>query len=344
MDSALKAECACVRADALDAFVAATDELIAKSLAVSEVAQIARLELRSREMLLAKWSIRSAQAADTAGRIVANGGTLASASKAATAAMAKWKGDVSGPYTRNVAMAYRLARVAGHKRATGKYKKPLHYAIQERLVEKAKKPTAQIKFDLVDVKAVQALQKQEMIWVGGVYDGVAPVVRDALKPAILAGLSDADAGKRVAEALRTGLKGIAVPDGFNGSASKYFEGLAANAITNARVQGQLISFSKLSITQYEIVNPMDDRTTLICREMNGQVFYVKDAMAQIADIQDADSPEEYKKAHPWVSASKIIGLKSSGYGALVKAGQCFPPYHFACRSTVDISESSSTLG
>lgn len=343
MDQAtLKAECACVRADALDNLLEVADALVIKALAVPEVAQIARLEVRSRDILQVKWVARATQASETAGRAVANGATLSSALSQADKIMSSWKQDVTAPYLRNVASAYQLARIAGHKRVKGKLKS-LQYSVVERLVEKASKnPTAVVRFDLLDQKAVKALQEQELMWIGSVYDGIAPTVRGGVKPALLAGLSKSEAGKMVSDALAKALKDVAIPDGFKGSSAKYFEGLAANAITNARVAGQIGSFSRLGVTKYEVVNPMDDRTTLICREMNGQVFYVSDAMSQLGDMQAASTPDQYKSAHPWLSLSKIQSLKSSGRGALTKAGQCFPPYHFECRSTVDISEVSAS--
>lgn len=342
--AAIQAECACAQADFLDAFLEASDEAVAKALAVSEVAQIARLELRSRQMLQVKWAARATQASETAGRVVATGGTLKAAFGAADKVMARWKQDVTAPYLRNIGNAYKLARIAGHKRAIGKYKASLQYPAMERVTEKAKKkPFVSVSFDLVDEKAVKALQEQELMWIGGVYDGIAPTIREALDPALIAGLDRAAAGKLVADAIARSLEDVSVPDSFAGSSASYFEGLAANSMTTARVSGQLGSFSRLGIVRYEIVNPMDNRTTLLCQELNGTVFYVKDGMDQLADVQAASTPTQYKSAHPWLSLSQVKSLKSKGTKAMAAAGLSFPPYHWCCRSTVDVAESSTTL-
>ena len=343
VSSALAAECACGRVDTLDSFLRESDVLVAKALALSEVAQIARIERRAREALLAKWNVRAQQAAKTAGAVVSGGGSLLAAYKATDVVMNRWASDVSTIHKRNLEDVYRLARRAGHKKATGQTKASLRYDVinfQQVIGTQKAKKTVALAFDLADENAIDSLQTQELMWIGETYTGVAATVRSAVEPKLLLGLSPKKAGELVSSAVEDKLKVFSIPGGFNGSSSKYFEGLAANAITNSRVQGQLGSFARLGVTRYEIVNPMDDRTSIICQHMNGQVFEVQDAVNMLSKLRDAETPEEYKKIHPWLSESKFAKVFSRGSGALGKAGQLFPPYHFRCRSTVDISSDS----
>jgi SPP1 gp7 family putative phage head morphogenesis protein len=161
---------------------------------------------------------------------------------------------------------------------------------------------------------------------------------------MIKGIGHDKAAKIIRDAVSKTLGKVVVPDGFSGSDAKYFEGIAANVSTNARVRGQIRSFSDIGITKYEIVNPMDSRTTPICRTMNGKVFEVKEANKQIARTAEAKTPADVKTAHPWLGAEKVKSIFSKGgTKGLAKAGLALPPYHFRCRSTVDVSTESMSF-
>lgn len=358
--SALECECCSRETDLLYEVLKASDEAVAKALMVSEVARIAKAEVRIREFLLQKWRIRSLQAADAAGRVVASGGTLASAAKAVDKTMARWQQDVVRQFTAHIGEVYRLARIAGHKKATGRSKASLQYHTPNFTLEletkKAAKPkptttfagtvalTPLPKFDVLDKRAVATMGRQQVMWLGTHYSSnVAPVVRNAVKPAMVAGLGRVEAGKRVREEVAEKLRVFSAPTGFRGTDAKYFEGLAANVTTLARVRGQLESFARVGVTTYRIVNPMDSRTSQVCIQMNGQTFTVKEGMDQIGRLDKATTPDQVRAAHPWGSAAQVKELIGRGGGALGKAGFAFPPYHFRCRSTVDIEDSMSKV-
>lgn len=338
--------CACCKLDVVDAYVRESDRLVSKALGISEVAQIARIETRARRALTAKWELRASQAARSAGAVYAGGGSLAAALAAADKAMKAWQGDVSASYAQSLEDTYKLARKAGHKKATGVYTGSLQYTIGETATTKAKPKSGsaggsvKLAFDITDERAIDKLQKQELWWIGDTYKGVAPTIRDAVQPKVLAGLGRKEGGALVQAAVEERLKDFRIPDGFHGPAAGYFEGLAANAVTQARVTGQLGSFGRLGVTTYTIVNPMDSRTSDICAELNGTEFKVADAEAQLATLGKAKTPDAYKAAKPWLSGAKISALASKGSGALASAGQLFPPFHFRCRSTVDVAHES----
>ena len=334
----MSARLVCCRFDVLDELLRAGDASIAKAFKVSELGQIARIEDRTRRALDAKWTARANEASAAARGKVSAGKPLAEAFDAVDAEMKQWADDVETGYKQNLSDVYRLARTAGWKRATGKLN-TLSY--QVRPVEKASKgPSLEGGLDLVDLKALESLHKQEMMWIGNTYKGVAPTIRNAVEDKMLQGLSKEAAGKMVGDAVRDRLTDWRIPKGYNGTAKSYFEGVAANAVTNARVQGQLRSFGRLGVTTYTIVNPMDARTSPICEELNGTTFKVADAESQLAKLGKAQTPEQYQKIKPWLSEDKILKLAAKGAGALGKAGQLFPPFHFRCRSTVDIAEES----
>lgn len=350
----LACECCTQKLDLLHDVIKLSDVSIAKALMISEVAQIARAEMRMRDYLLGTWRVRAGEAADRAAAVVSGGGSLATAYGAVDKVMGKWANQVEARAKKDLENVYYLARRAGWKKATGKTKASLQYVVPnltdeleasgESVIKAKRKVEVLPSFDLLDEKAVSDLQADQMLWIGRHYGvNLRDAVRQAVEPGMIAGIGHDKAGKVVREAVANTLGKVVVPEGFSGSDAKYFEGIAANVSTNARVRGQIRSFSDIGITKYEIVNPMDRRTTPICRTMNGKVFEVRDAEKQIARSAAAKTPADVKTAHPWLSADKVASIASGGRKGLVKAGLALPPYHFRCRSTVDVSTESMSF-
>jgi hypothetical protein len=343
---AAKATCECLRFDALDHYLREADALVSKAVSVSEVAQIARIEVRMRKALLVKWTARASEASVSAGAVYKSSGSLKGAFAACDKAMNKWDDDVRANYAQSLSDVYKLARRAAHNKATGKSKASLQYVVPGIVVAKAApksggaKGSVHFSFDVVDERAIEKLGKQELWWIGDAYKNVAPTIREAVEPKVVGGMSRKVGGDLVAKLIQERLADFRIPNGFKGSSERYFEGLAANAVTAARVGGQLGSFIKLGVTSYELVNPMDSRTSDICNELNGTVFQVADAGAQLEKLGKAQTPDQFKAIKPWLSLDKISSLVSRGAGALSKAGQMFPPFHFRCRTTVDVSTES----
>lgn len=353
----LECECCSKQIDILHDVISVSDEAVAKALMISEVAQIAKIESNMREYLTQKWRLRADQSAKKAGAIYSSSKNLKASFAAVDNVMEKWDEEVSTRFGKDIENIYKLARDAGWKKANGQTSASLQYTVpnfteelesEKSPVRKAKKRVAEVKpsLDLYDEQAIIQLQDDQMIWVGVHYSkNVRDSVRNSVSPSMLEGVSSYEAGKRVEEALRKQLRKVTVPGGFNGSDAKYFEGLAANTATNGRVRGQLRSFADVGVTRYEIVNPMDDRTSRICEYLNGMVFTIQEGLAQLERVSGATNPDHIKKYHPWVTASqarKIAG--QGGTRALAKAGLSWPPYHFRCRTTIDISTESVSFG
>lgn len=353
---ALKYDCQCAHIDVTTAFLAVSDELVAKALVISEVAQIARSEMRARTLLTNLWRVRADQSAKAAQKVIAGGGKLSVALKAVDAVMERFPKDAQRGFTQEMANSYRLARIAGWKKASGRSTASLSYMIadftqqiaegKEKVRKATKKPktTALPHFGLVDRRAIAALQTDQMIWVGNFYNKqLRTAIRETIKPALLEGLGRRDAGVKLREMLESGFRHISVPNGFRGTDAQYFEGLAANTITTARVRGQIASFSELEVARFEINNPDDERTSEICQHMLGKQFEVSTAVDQIAKVSGSTNPADVRAAAPWLSYSKLLEISPKAHQVsdsdmkrLVAAGFVLPPYHFKCRSTVDI--------
>lgn len=328
----------------------AADALIAKAAKISQIAQIARIEVKLRELALKKWNQRQLQAEKTAVALFKQGKSATAISSAVRKIMNKWADDVARRFMTDIATVYRLAREAAFNKAAGRTKGSLGYDTTNlhTAVHKAKKVPADVNasFDLVDEAAVKALQEDQLFWIGEHYDkNVAESIRDVSSKTIVeAGASRSAAAKKMAERIRDTLSHVRTPGRFNGSAAQYFEGLVANAVTNARAQGQIRSFRELEVERYEIVNPSDHRTCPVCSHMNGKTFTVSQGVSQMDADMKAKKPGDVKSTHPWLSPSRLKAIspkagKSSAKdsAALAKAGLALPPYHFRCRCGIDIA-------
>lgn len=326
--------------DALYAGLCLADELVAKALKVKELARIARAEKRLREYLTASWKSRVTTAVSKGVAAASAGKTASKIERAVANAMAPWEDTAITTLNRTTASIYKLGRQAGWRKGSGATKASLRY---ESEVHKAADPFPG--FDVYDENAVDALDNFNMFWVSGHYSrtvsaAISEVVRDAL---VKSGGDLKEAGRLIREALERELGKVKLPGGFTGSADAYFEGLAANAATVARVYGQLRSFEQAGVRELEIVNPMDSHTSEFCEHMNGKVFTVEQARAQIDEELAATSPAAFKKAHPWVTVDELrdISPKAGNAGdadaaALAAAGIGLPPYHWRCRTTIDV--------
>lgn len=322
-----------------------SDALVAKAAGLSEVAQIARLEARSREYLGVHWRALSQQATAGAATRAAKGASAGDVAKFVDKTMARWAPTVSKTFAANMSTIYRLAFTAGGKKAIGAFKGSLQYDGQD-LVAKAKpKPAIAPSFSLEDKDVVAALEERNIFWLGEHYgENVSAGIAAASRNTLVAGLPRREAQAAIKRVMAEELGKVATPEGYTGTAASYFEGVAANAATVARSFGQMSSFAAAGITKYVIVNPLDERTCPVCGHMEGKEFFVKDGTGQIEDELSASSPEEVKAKHPWLSAGALLKISPkpgkvgrSDAKRLAGAGLSLPPYHFRCRCVPDIA-------
>lgn len=331
----------------------ALDALICKALEVDEVAQIASAEERLRTFAIDRWEALSKQAIAKAEQLTLDGAGAEAIEAGVNQIMLQWAFDVAPSFVKELDSVYRLARVAGFKKAKGFTTAPLTYDTPKvEQVQKATDAEFQVVFDVVDDAAVEAMQSDNLFWVGEHYGkNVSAAVGDTASATLIqAGASRKEAADAMVKAMTSALGSLHVPGGYTGSARGYIEGLVANAMTTARVQGQVRSFQNVGITTYEIANPEDERTCPICSHMAGKVFTVKSAANQIDLQQTASTPDEVKTLQPWLTEAEMKDISpEAGFTtvadstALANAGFNLPPFHFRCRCTVDVSEQSESF-
>ncbi|MBI4972933.1 MAG: hypothetical protein HZC16_03845 [Candidatus Omnitrophica bacterium] len=121
----------------------------------------------------------------------------------------------------------------------------------------------------------------------------------------------------------------------------YWEVVASQVLNNARSYASLNLYNEAQIREFEICAVGDERTSAICRFLDGKMLSVEMALSRLSKYDEARSIDDVKSVVPWLTASvdgmkigeKILSENMSG-----KDLQCYgvnaPPYHAKCRTTV----------
>jgi len=333
----------------------AVDELVAKTIGISEVAQIARIELLLRQYLDTTWNKRVRTAVDRASSLARRLKPAKDISKVVEREMLKWTRDVVPRVEKDTKHIYQLARKAGWRKANRETTALLSYSAPSfSELKKAKRRFAQLlpTFDLVDESAVKAIAEQQIFWVGKHYSKnlSESIAKTAKETMIEAGTDQVAAGKLMSERIKDELSHVRTPGGFHGTSRQYFEGLAANAATVGRTHGQMRSFIDLGVTKYYINATVDRRTCEVCLHMDGKVFAIDHGSRQLNAELGAKTPQDIKSVHPWTNLSRLQAVSPKAgpvgpddAGKLADAGFSLPPFHYRCRCTVDVSTEAASF-
>lgn len=106
---------------------------------------------------------------------------------------------------------------------------------------------------------------------------------------------------------------------------------AFGMLHEARVRG---------FTRYRLDATLDERTTDICREMDGRTFTVEESYVRTQHILGLSNPNDIKQAAPFPDIEKIRGKSDDELRAM---GHTVPPFHFLCRTVVTLIESDQVV-
>jgi hypothetical protein len=217
--------------------------------------------------------------------------------------------------------------------------------------EAAKEVRVGFNFSAVDQKAVDAVAGHQKFWIGSFFDEhLSQRIREVSNDVLLnQGLSYREAGPILRDAIRQEF-GLGMLPGMSqfapelharyaGNPDLYFQQVASVSGHQSRVIARITQFAEAGVVMFQLINPMDERTSPICRELNGTVFSIDYGTEQIKAIVAADTPDAVKEAAPWLSAKdikSIIGdsLRGSPEAARKLAGRniVLPPFHPRCRT------------
>ena len=325
---------------------------IERQAAIPEFVTISGLEDRYRRALLAEWK----QASQRAIAVV-----LRALRAQQEEALGAWAGqvpellvdafreqgwpstDLQGMSREVISTVYHLSADVIARRVAGE-EPPILGSLKA--VQKAD-PEIAATFGTVDEDALTWLGDSQVFWLRRHFD---PATIEEIRMAgalSLSGLTQ----KEAADALRKWAEKAFGVGAFSGLSEDYFEGVAVNAATTARVSGSLLQMRSLGVTTYEYVAILDERTSDICKALDGKRFSVTAAADRIEDMVTGPvDPQAIRSLHKW--EPRKFGTILEAQGVDLKPGQAltaaqsqtvmrngfaFPPQHFRCRSTVDIS-------
>lgn len=195
--------------------------------------------------------------------------------------------------------------------------------------------------NLQDSAALDIMNKHTVYWIGNAYS---EILSADIESIVATALKDGLGREEVARNLRD-LLTFQVGE----RPDHYWRLLAGVVMNRSRNLGSVSGMVEAGVTVYEVFNPLDERTSDICRYMNGKTFHVSDLVKHRDAILSAKSPEEIKAIAPWHRVREKGGKYEINLGGSWKAmpgdskslgrlGLYLPPYHGNCRSSVIATE------
>lgn len=177
-------------------------------------------------------------------------------------------------------------------------------------------------FSVMDRNATEILGKHNLFWCRNYYS-------DNLQAVIDNQLNEYFTSKRTIHDIAGDLSAqLSKIDRRN--TPRYFQGLAEHVTNRVRELGKVSGFEKGKITHYRIVAKIDERTSKICRKLNGTKIPVKNSIEFRDKILSLKSPAEIKEFAPWVRETSVDRIDTSK----LPLGLALPPYHYFCRTQV----------
>lgn len=226
-------------------------------------------------------------------------------------------------------------------------------------------------FDVVDQKVIDHAAQSQALFVRNEYGkrevAASQRAREIVSAGLESGLDRHDIGKRLAPAMSL----LSV-----NRAPSYWENVASIHGARSRTWGSLSAFTEAGITEYEIVETMDEVTCSSCRLMHHRVFSTASAASRYQQVAESDDPEAVADFQPFLGIARnketgeeavyfkrggqrraVAQVVESGFGQVDKpgkyanvmgrggmeaAGISAPPFHGRCRGTLVASEKGLT--
>ncbi len=227
-------------------------------------------------------------------------------------------------------------------------------------------------FNVLDQRVVDAARRSQAHYIRNEYGRREERASEVAREIVASGLEKGFDRYAIAEDLEEAMTAIGV------QRSRGYYGLIASVFAGrARTWGQIAAFEEAAIEHMEWLSMLDERTSDVCRYLDGKTFPVAAAKHRYEEVAASPDPEAVAELQPWVSAGKtddgstalfykqggkkhrVAKVERSGLGvkddrgdfsggasvdALVKAGITSPPAHAHCRSLlVPASGTGSTV-
>jgi hypothetical protein len=222
-------------------------------------------------------------------------------------------------------------------------------------------PSVQTSLSLPNRAAVQQIGTQSGFFLRDALGRRSAALTEQGRRIVAAGLEQGLGRVDIAGQLRAQLPGLWAAKG-----DSYSIAVASVATQRARVTTEIHSYQEAGIEQLVIVSVLDERTTIQCRLLDGQVLSVSGCMAHLNQVAAIENPEDIYTANPFLeikrdadtgarymqtrTGTQFAEVLRSGFGVAddrglgryLKAGNGMlaanvgpPPYHFRCRTTTE---------
>lgn len=192
-------------------------------------------------------------------------------------------------------------------------------------------------YGLQDASLATTLQQQNLFWIGQHFGtDIQADFTQSLHQALDQGFTR----DQLADLLKTQFQDLGQ------KSQAYWQGLAEHTALRIREFGRLSGYEKAGARYYRLVNPMDDRTSEICRVLVGMgKIYPLDTALEVRDnlmaidvqAEGLETAREHIKAlAPWVKDSDIVRDPDGNPTGVSGAHTPFPPFHWKCRTVTEI--------
>lgn len=209
-----------------------------------------------------------------------------------------------------------------------------------------------------DQKVVDKVSSQVGWWVRDSSGAISDKLTEQGRRIITDGISQGLGRSAIARQLKKEIPNLYGKNTFN-----YASTVAAVGVSRARSFSEITSYQEAGISYFEIVAMLDERTTDICRALDGTIMDVQVAYQHQLEIANIKNPEDIKTVSPFftehknketglkeisLGRSKFADVQRSGLGnvddrgimskflstrSLQRSGVSMPPYHYNCRTT-----------
>jgi SPP1 gp7 family putative phage head morphogenesis protein len=198
--------------------------------------------------------------------------------------------------------------------------------------------TVQTLFDKPRQEAVDWLVRHDRFWIGKVFP---EHVRDSFRDTIVQGIDEGLGRKAIGKRLRDLMVGTPEVPG----KLELYNRVAAASVNRAHNWGGMFSLEEAGVEEYVFRAVMDERTSQICRDLNGRVFSVPRVMNVVRQALEGP-PSDIENLAPWPThdperndffieaGNSRTYLKDKSEDWLADHGVALPPLHGNCRSVV----------
>lgn len=110
----------------------------------------------------------------------------------------------------------------------------------------------------------------------------------------------------------------------------YWHTVSSSAASRAYHYGIIKAGRRVGYRGYRLEAVMDNRTSDICRTLNGREFWLADAERVYDDIAKTEG-DDIKDVHPWISREEYKGMSER---EVYDRAVYVPPFHGRCRTTM----------